>query len=208
MALKDNRDGSNDRLKATIADLAARLVAEGETDYRAAALKAAKQLGLDRKALLPDAIEIDRALRCRQALFATESQPLALQALRAEALHVMRELDQFSPWLVGPVLTGTANEFSEIELELVGIEPKHFEMYLLGKGIEFDAADERRAPRHPSRTPAPIARYSLTWADLPIAIVLFEHHAARQALFPQGHLRHERVQRDEAMKRFESESKL
>lgn len=202
MAGKENRNGANDRLKARVADLAARLVDEGETDYRAAAQKAAKQLGLDRNTALPDAIEIDRALRNRQALFAADSQPAVLQALRTETLRVMRELEPFSPWLVGSVLAGTANEFSEIELELVGIEPKHFEMYMLGKGIEFDTEDDGRAPRRTSRTEAPIARYSLTWADLPVAIVLFEHHAARQAMFPQGHLRHDRAQRDEAARRF------
>ena len=193
-------------MKAAIADLAARLIDEGETDYRAAAQKASKQLGAGRNQALPDATEIDRALRSRQTLFSAESQPQALRTLRAEALRVMRELEQFSPWLVGPVLTGTANEFSEIELELVGIEPKHFEMYLLGKGIEFEADDDGRGAHR--RLPAPVARYSLTWAGLPVAIALFEHHAARQAMFPQAHLRHDRVLRDEAVKRFRSDDKL
>ncbi len=202
MARRTTRDGSTDRSKVAIADLAARLVDEGEIDYRAAAQKAARQLGFDRNQPLPDALEIDAALRNRQALFATESQPQVLNVLRGEALRVMRELDQFSPWLVGPVLTGTANQFSEIELELVGIEPKHVEMYLLGRGIQFDAEDGGRAPRRASRSAVPIARYSLTWAGLPVAIALFEHHAARQTVFPQGHLRHDRVQRDEAVKRF------
>jgi hypothetical protein len=204
MSRKSHRDQPTDRERATIADRAAALIEEGETDYRLATQKAAKQLALNNR-VLPDANEIDAALRRRQALFSAESQPHALAALRIAALNSMRELESFSPWLVGPVLSGTANEFSEIELELIAVEPKHFEMFLLDKGIDFEARDGGHHSAERGHPASPVAEYLLDMYEWPVAVKIFEHHAARQRAFPPSHLMHDRAQREEAAQRFQEE---
>jgi hypothetical protein len=205
MSRKSHRDQPTDRQRATIADRAAALIEEGETDYRLATQKAAKQLALNNRTL-PDANEIDAALRCRQALFATDSQPQVLAALRIAALNVMRELESFSPWLVGPVLAGTANEFSEIELELIDVEPKYFEMFLLGRNIEFEVRDGAHHAGEREHSAPPTAAYLLDMYEWPVAVKIFEHHAARQRVFPLGHLRHDRAQREEVARRFQEDN--
>lgn len=204
MSRKPHRDQLTDRARTTIADRAAALIEGGETDYRLAVQKAAKQLALASR-LLPDANEVDAALRRRQALFSTGSQPHALAALRMAALNIMRELEMFSPWLVGPVLAGTANEFSEIELELIAVEPKYFEMFLLGKNIEFEARDGAHDSGERKHPASPVAGYLLDMYEWPVAIKIFEHHAARQKSFPLGHPRRDRVQHEEAARRFQGD---
>lgn len=193
------QDFQRGNLRATIAQAAARLIAEGQSDYHAAKLKAARQLGVDDHQSLPDNLEIDAALRERLSLFARDSQPQVLAALRETALRVMDRLEAFSPWLVGSVLAGTANEFSQIELELVGVETKDFELYLLNHGIRFDT---REMPGHPE-----VLRYEMEFDSAPVAITLHARHGARQSLHPRESLRHDRARREEAAVRFALENK-
>lgn len=197
MARQEHR-GRNE-LRLAIAQAAARLIAEGLTDYHAAKQKAARQLGVTDGHALPDDHEIEAALRERLALFAHDSQLKVLLALREIALRLMAHLEPFSPWLVGAVLAGTANEFSEIELELVGVEAKNFEMYLLNAGVEFQLSKTRST--HDRKAQDAIT-FNVEFAGAPVSITLYEHHAARQAAQPRGSIKHDRVNRSEAEKRF------
>ena len=185
-----------DNVRAAIAHAAARLIAEGLGDYHAAKLKAARQIGVSDKGSLPDNQEIELALREHLALFQRDSQPPILQDLRETALYAMQWLSAFSPWLTGPVLSGTANAFSEIELELIGVEAKSLELFLLNEGVEFDTQERK------DRALANTLRYVPEWNDAPLVITLFDNHAQRQVATPRDSLRQERVQRDEAEKRF------
>ncbi len=201
---------------------AAKLIAEGLTDYHAAKLKAARQLNCTDKNALPDNQEIEAALREHLSLFAANTQPAALAALRKAALRAMRWLQiegqsasaatlgttfTFEPWLTGAVLNGTANEFSEIELELIGVEGKTIEFILLNRGVEFDLKDSRAVSRSfkPDDNAKPI-QYHLEFEDAPLVITLYETHAQRQALYPQGSIKHERVKLAEAAALFEVKS--
>lgn len=194
-----------DNTKARIAQSAARLIAEGQTDYQAAKRKAARQHGVTDRHALPDNHEVELALREHFALFSADAQSQALAALRETAIRLMARLEQFSPWLVGAVLNGTANEFSEIELELVGIEPKDFEIYLLNAGVEYELCDSPRPRRASSAPRTRPGKYSMEFDGAPVTIVLHEHQAARQSANAGDPIKHHRAQRVEAENQFRQE---
>jgi hypothetical protein len=192
------RQSNHPYARTLIAQPAAKLIAEGQDDYHAAKLKAARQLGLDDPKSLPDNLEIESAVREHHALFGGERRPAARDALRAVALRAMQWLERngFTPWLTGPVLTGTANEFSSIELELVGVESKHLEMFLLNDQRPFELTSGNTSA----------LRYELSFEDASLVITLFADHAARLAVHPRTSTRSERARRAEAETAFASEA--
>ena len=227
-----NSARTNEHLRLRIAQASAKLIAEGLTDYHAAKIKAARQLNCVDKSALPDNHEIEAALREHLALFAGafagNTQPEALAALRHVALRAMRWLQieasalaqdhepPFEPWLTGAVLNGTANEFSEIELEIVGVESKTIEFILLNRGVEFELRTlekTNKTARHSAKSKStktfkPTAsdhsiQYHLEFESAPLVITLFDNHAQRQALYPRGSIKEERVQYDAAIALFE-----
>lgn len=102
-----------------LAHEAARLMAEGGfRDYHQAKLKAADRLGIHDDASLPRNREIEEALREYQRLFVGEFQQLAVRTRRDAAARAMDFLARFSPRLVGPVLEGTADGNSPVQLHL------------------------------------------------------------------------------------------
>jgi hypothetical protein len=185
--------GQRDDVRRTIAHRAAQLIAEGLTDYHAAKVKAAKQLEVSVKQSLPDNHEIEAALREHYALFAGETQPQALAKLRDAGLKVMKWLHAFEPWISGAILNGTANEMSNIELELIGVDAKSFEMFLLNNNIAFDTREVRGTS---------CLIYEFEFRDLPIEIAVFETHAARHLLYSRASIKHERAQYDELQQRW------
>lgn len=207
-------DRASQQLRMLITRQAAKLIAEGLTDYHAAKLKAARQLNCNDKSALPDNQEIEAALREHLNLFAASTQPQALAALRHVALRAMRWLQiegqavtgtslgsefLFEPWISGAVLNGTANEYSEIELELVGVEAKTMEFILLNRGIEFDLQETNAKSKSykPVDANKPI-QYHLEFEDAPLVITLYESHAQRQALYPRESIKHERAKLSDA----------
>jgi len=135
-------------LRESIAQLAARLMAEGIDDFALAKRKAARQLGVAETKHWPNNSEVEQALRAYQALFgpgldAGESQHEVLNSLRAQALQVMRELDRFDPLLTGPVLRGTATPYSDIELMLFADSQKDVELHLLNRGMAYKTGEKR-----------------------------------------------------------------
>ena len=92
-------------------------------------------------------------------------------------------------------MTGSANEFSDIELELIGVEPKEFEIYLLDAGAKFAVCDTKAVKGTLQICEPPPVKYSLDFAGAPVTIVLYEHHTARQAAHSRGGIRHDRAQR-------------
>src|SRR5690606_23338070 len=98
-----------EQLRAEIAALAARLIAEDGVDYGAAKQKAARQvLGNSRVRgkVMPDNYQIEDEVRTYNELFFSDSQPARLLHLRRLALRLMDELAPFSPFLTGAVLNG------------------------------------------------------------------------------------------------------
>jgi hypothetical protein len=201
---RDMAQDNSVQMRIVIAQAAAKLIAEGLTDHHAAKLKAARQLGITDSRALPGNREIEDALAQHLALFEGDSQPVALNELRRLALRLMQRLESFSPSLTGAVLAGTANEFSEIELELIGIEPKEFELFLLNAGVEHMLSEHVRAPNK-SATQKSVREfcYACEYEGAPVAITLFENRAARETARPRNSIHHDRANYAEAKKRFD-----
>lgn len=130
-------------LRTELAAAAARLIAEEGCDYGQAKRRALDEvLGAHggTRALLPDNAEIEHELRRHLLLFAADTHPALLAALRRTALHLMDDLAEFNPHLVGAVLNGTATAHSDIELHLYTDSAKDVEIHLMNAGVDFDAS--------------------------------------------------------------------
>jgi len=138
------RSRRDNNLRRHLAHQAARLIAvDGVADFAAAKRKAARQAGLADSNLLPDNEEIEEALREYQALYQSEDQPAHLRRLREIALKAMRELESFRPALVGSVLSGTAGQHSDINLQLFADDTKALTMYLVNGRRRFEESTRR-----------------------------------------------------------------
>ena len=133
-------------LRLQIAAAAARIMAEdGIDDFALAKRKAARQLGLDDAHSLPRNEEVEEQLHAYQALYQDEDQVQCLAELREIALELMQELAEFRPYLIGPVLKGTAGRHSDIDLQLFTDDPKAVEFHLINQKIRLGNAASRLA---------------------------------------------------------------
>ncbi|MEO8441363.1 MAG: hypothetical protein ABI547_02670 [Betaproteobacteria bacterium] len=137
------RDTGRNLLRESIANAAARLMAEdGIENYAQAKRKAARQIGATDARQMPTNDEIDAALTLYRDLF-QHDHSAQLRQLRELALAVMRELVAFNPYLTGSVLRGSAGKYADIQLQLCCDNPKNVEHYLLDQGIQFRGAETR-----------------------------------------------------------------
>jgi hypothetical protein len=138
------RSRRDSNLRRHLAYIAARMIAEdGVADYATAKQKAARQAGLADTNLLPDNQEIEEALREYQELYQKDEQPGHLRRLREVAVKVMREFDDFRPALVGSVLSGTAGQYSDVNLQLFTDDAKALTMFLLNRRYRFEEGSRR-----------------------------------------------------------------
>lgn len=128
-----------------MAQAAARLMAEqGIRDFRVAKQKAAQQLGVDaRQSILPKNTEVESALAEYQRLFSVDRQPAELDLMRQAALSAMRLLSDFTPRLVGDVLSGLATAASDIQLHVFADHSESFDLFLAARRIPFDMVERR-----------------------------------------------------------------
>ena len=170
-----------DNLRRALAQEAARLMAEhGIRDFLVAKRKAAERLGvMDGSALLPKNSEIEGALAEYQRLFGGDSHLTALDAQRRAALSAMRYLHEFSPRLVGAVLSGTATEHSEVQLHLFADRAESVTLKLLDEGIPH-AVTEKRVKFNAEHIRAfPGVRFEME--EQPIEATVFPTDGIRQA---------------------------
>lgn len=131
-------------LRAEIAALAARMIAEDGADYGSAKRRAAKQLLGNQKIrgdVLPDNSQVEQEVREYNALFFADSQPQRLLELREIAAEIMQKLDKFNPYLVGAVFNGTANRHSDIYLHLYTDNSKEVAIFLLNLDIQYEVSE-------------------------------------------------------------------
>ncbi len=167
-------------MRAAIAAAAARLMAEGGIDsYALAKRKAARQLGATEKQALPGNDEVEAELRAYFELFQTEEHPGRIRQLRGIALTVMRELAEFSPYLTGPVLTGLAGPYADIELQLFPDSGKDVEIFLLNRNIPFDSTEARRYSGDRARS---VSVLEFEWDGVPVKLSLFDSRDERLTL--------------------------
>lgn len=159
---------------------AARLMAEsGLRDFAQAKRKAAERLGIHEDASLPRNREIQDALLEHQRLFQGDSQPQALTARREAALQAMRLLQAFEPRLVGPVLEGSADDHSAVNLHVFSDDPQAIDWHLSEHGIPFDSGSRRYRSGPDSEWEAPLV--SFTADGIRFELSLFPLDGLRQA---------------------------
>lgn len=171
-------------LRLHIAHLAARLMAEdGGLDFAAAKWKAARQAGLSDANLLPDNQEVEAALREYQGLFQKDDQPAQLRRLRAIAVKVMREFAEFRPMLVGSVLSGTAGQHSDVNLQLYTDDPKALTIFLINKRKRFE--ERTRGVRRGGRLDE-VPQISLEVDDATVTLTVLDYDDERSGSRPRS----------------------
>jgi hypothetical protein len=146
---------------------------EGIQDYAFAKQKAARQAGFTDSHALPDNREVEAALREYQGLYQSEDQPAQLRRLRQVAVKVMREFAEFRPVLVGAVLNGTANQFSEVTLQIFADDPKSLAMFLVNRRLRFEQAEKR-------------VRIGDDWVDVPQFFLEVDGSPVTLAVYARG----------------------
>ena len=108
----------NDRLREALAQEAAKIIAtEGVRDYQLAKRKACERIGNSNHGSLPSNFEIEQAVSTFHKTFLLDHDVI-LAELRKTALIIMRWLQDYSPYLVGPVLEGIANADTPISIHV------------------------------------------------------------------------------------------
>ncbi|HXU43801.1 MAG TPA: hypothetical protein VN675_15850 [Burkholderiales bacterium] len=167
-------------MRERIAAAAARIMAEdGIDDFALAKRKAARSLGAAQTEALPANDEIEAELRAYLALYQAEEHPQRVAELREIALDAMRALEQFHPYLTGPVLKGTASPYADIDLQLFPESAKDVELFLLERGIAFETQETRRYSG--DRVHA-VSVFTLAWQDHPLRLSVFDPRDERVAL--------------------------
>jgi len=134
----------SNRVRQEIAAEAARIMAtEGQRSFLAAKQKAARRLGASSRTSLPSNSEVERALRDWQHLYGGAEHELALLELRQAAVSAMRFLADFRPRLVGPVLEGTADEYSRVSLHVFADDPDAVVHFLMERHVPFTQESRR-----------------------------------------------------------------
>lgn len=142
-----------------LAHEAARLMAEGGIrDFQMAKRKAAQRLGILDDASLPRNHEIEEALRQYQRLFLGDRQPAEVHRRREAALRALEFFAGFQPRLVGPVLEGTADARSPVDLHLHSDDPDAVPRWLDEHGIPAQPAPAARPGTRAGRTGLAVQR--------------------------------------------------
>jgi hypothetical protein len=167
-------------MRARIAATAARIMAEdGIDDFALAKRKAARQLGAAETEALPANDEVEAELRAYRALYQPEEHALRISELRRIALDAMRALENFHPYLTGPVLKGTAGRYAEIELQLFPESAKEVEIFLLERRIPYATHEGRRFSGDRAHA---MGVLSLAWQGAPLKLSVFDPRDERLAL--------------------------
>ena len=142
------RTGESERARQVVAQEAARLIIDhGIRDYRIAKQKAAERLGVVGRGWLPGNTEIESAVSDHLQIFGGESHNDLLRLMRTAALSAMELLNDFSPRLVGPVLAGTADENSSVNLHVFADSPELVAMEIGDMGIQIRPYERRLKTR-------------------------------------------------------------
>ena len=181
------------QLRAEIALVAARMVAQDGADIDTARRKAARQvLGVNQPVpnMMPDDIQIEDEVRKYLALFGGPDHSERLAQLRATALQVMEALADFNPYITGPVLQGTAGEHDDIHLQLFADSAKEVQIYLLNRNVNIEISE---TPHFKGGRHAPVETVSFPWMKETVHAQLFEYQDLRGALKPRADGRPQRL---------------
>lgn len=142
------RNNGSERTRQVLAQEAARIIVNhGVRDYRVAKQKAAERLGISSRGSLPGNSEIEAALAEHLQLFGGEAHEDRLRLMRVAALSAMELLVSFTPRLVGPVLSGTADENSAVNLHVFADSPELVALELEQIGMSYRPYERRLKSR-------------------------------------------------------------
>ncbi|MCP1676883.1 hypothetical protein J2T57_004056 [Natronocella acetinitrilica] len=167
------------RMRQRLTLEAARILAEeGVKDYYLAKRKAADRLGAPSTQNMPRNQEIQDALIEYQRLFKGDEQQAHLRHLRVTALEAMRFFRTFRPKLVGPVLDGSAGEWSEVLLHLFADTAEEVAIFLMDEGIPFEPSERRLRMDRDVWEFFPVYRFVA--GDVTVDLTVFTHAGRRQ----------------------------
>ena len=142
------RNNGTERARQVIAQEAARIIVNhGVRDYRVAKQKAAERLGVSSRGSLPGNSEIEAAVADHLQIFGGDAHEDRLRLMRVAALSAMELLSGFTPRLVGPVLSGTADENSVVNLHVFADSPEQVAMELEQIGVAYRPYERRLKSR-------------------------------------------------------------
>ena len=163
-----------------VAQEAARIIVnQGIRDFGVAKKKAAERLGLRDRGSLPGNAEIEEAVSAHLQLFAADSHPDLLDTMRRAALSAMELLASFQPRLVGPVLNGTADANSAVNLHVFADSPESVAHALDSNGLNYRPY-ERRLKSRRDRTET-YAGFEFHHGDASVQATVFPVDGIRQA---------------------------
>ena len=146
--MKRKRSSESERERRVVAQEAARIIVNhGIRDYRLAKQKAADRLGMNNRGSLPGNTEIEAAVAEHLQIFGGESHEDHLRLMPVAALSAMEVLSAHSPRLVGPVLVGTADENSAVNLHVFADSAETVAMELAEMGINHKPYERRLKSR-------------------------------------------------------------
>ncbi|MCK6371968.1 MAG: hypothetical protein L6Q83_11735 [Gammaproteobacteria bacterium] len=160
-----------DHRRAAIAQEAARIIQEhGLTNFRSAKEKAGVRLGLEDRGALPSNLEIDSAIAEHNRIFRADDHDELLRAQRRVAVEVMRGLEEFSPRLVGTVLTGNTSDYSVIEFHAFSDAAEAVGAALDRLGLANRPFEQRLRLRRDRSEPFPGYRFACEGFDCAVTV--------------------------------------
>lgn len=170
----------SENLRKVLAQEAARVMSEhGVRDFLFAKRKAAERLGVAEDGVLPRNYEIEAALAEYQRLYGGEEHDASLHAQRLAARAAMELLRDFTPRLVGAVLSGTATEHSDVQLHVFADSVEQVTFLLIDRDVAHEV-DEKRMRMNANR----VLLQPVIWLELddqPIEVTVFSQDGIRQA---------------------------
>ena len=132
-----------DKIRDLIACEAARLMYEdGVREYRDAKRKAAKRFGPEKALSLGSHLPTNAEIHEEFARLLSEKEeglvPERLLRLRLAALSYLELFAEFSPYLVGSVLSGAVTSQSDIDIHLFADSIEEVEHLLDRRGVDFE----------------------------------------------------------------------
>ena len=141
------RKGKNNKLRRAIALEAAKLMYEQvESEYFTAKRKAARKMGVDYRyhpSDLPSNREIREEILKVADLYEGDERQRNLKDMRLYALWIMKELEPFSPRLIGSTLTGHIHKGSDIDIHVFADSYSAVTQILDNNGLIYDVEKKR-----------------------------------------------------------------
>ena len=168
-------------VRRELAQSVARYIVCERCPWQTAKIKALEGMPKLPAGTVPNAAEIESAVRETCAIFEADAHRERLARLRHTALRLMCEwFADFDVTLTGAVLNGAATDETNIHLEIFTDNAKEVEIVLLTLGVNFDVLDTID-----SRMPAPLEVLTFLAPQeiknsMPPAGVLVEIHSTKQ----------------------------